>query len=330
MSRPKLNVVNTSDITPTEYFHLFLTRRKNKGKENNNKLNNQNPARLVDYIKVLPQYLIPQHALSRAVYRITRCEWKLFKNLLIKSFIAWFKVDMSLAKQSNLDTFRHFNDFFTRELKPEIRPVTQDMNVIVCPVDGSISQIGKINSGNIFQAKGRSYHLNSLLVNEKNMVEHFKDGQFTTLYLSPRDYHRIHMPLDGELTKMTYVPGKLFAVNNHSVKVIDRLFSRNERVISYFETSIGTMAIVMVGAINVGSMETVWAGEITPAKNRIISTTDYNNQDFHLKRGAEMGRFNMGSTVIILFGNNRMQWAPEMQADKPVCMGMSMGRLQER
>lgn len=281
----------------------------------------------MDYIKVLPQYLIPQHAISRLTYCITRCEWKPFKNFLITSFIAIFKVDMSLAKQPDTTAYKTFNEFFTRELRLDVRPVNQDNNTIICPVDGSISQIGKIESGEIFQAKGRTYSLDTLLAGDDS-AGNFRDGQFATLYLSPRDYHRIHMPLDGRLTRMIYVPGKLFAVNSHTVRVVDNLFARNERIISIFETGIGQMAMVMVGAMNVGSMETVWAGEITPTKNRNITITDYKDQQIQLKRGEEMGRFNMGSTVILLFGKGHMQWLPNLQAEQSITMGMLMGRIQ--
>ena len=282
----------------------------------------------MEYLKVLPQYLIPQHTLSRAVYRITRCEWKPLKNFLIKSFVSWFKVDMSLAKQPDGTAYKHFNDFFTRELRSDARPIVPGKMTVIFPVDGSISQIGKIESGEIFQAKGRSYDLDALLAGDYEMAENFKDGQFATLYLSPRDYHRIHMPLDGKLIKMTYAPGKLFAVNNHTVKVVEQLFARNERIISYFETAIGSMAIIMVGAMNVGSMETVWAGEITPTNNRSITITDYNDRQICLKRGDEMGRFNMGSTVIVLFGKNRVHWLPGLQPDQLITMGTTIGKIQ--
>lgn len=284
----------------------------------------------MEYLKVLPQYLVPQHALSRVVYCFTRCKWPLLKNFLIKSFIAWFKVDMSLAKQPDVTAYSHFNDFFTRELRPDARPIAGDKNTIISPVDGSISQIGIINSEEIFQAKGRSYDLNALLAGDKDMAGKFSDGQFATLYLSPRDYHRIHMPLDGKLIKMTHVPGKLFAVNSHTVKVVNQLFARNERVISYFDTAIGPVALIMVGAINVGSMETVWSGEITPAKARNIKTTDYLDQQIHLKRGFEMGRFNMGSTVIVLTGKDRMRWLPDLQPEQLITMGMPIGKVQEQ
>lgn len=282
----------------------------------------------MEYLKVLPQYLIPQHTLSRAVYRITRCKWKPLKNFLIKSFVSWFKVDMSLAKQPDCTAYIHFNDFFTRELRSDSRQIVPGKITIISPVDGSISQIGKINSGEIFQAKCRSYDLNALLAGDYEMAENFKDGQFATLYLSPRDYHRIHMPLDGKLIKMTYAPGKLFAVNNHTVKVVEQLFARNERIISYFETAIGSMAIIMVGAMNVGSMETVWAGEITPTNNRSITITDYKDQQIYLKRGDEMGRFNMGSTVIVLFGKDRAHWLPDLQPGQLITMGTTIGKIQ--
>ena len=235
---------------------------------------------------------------------------------------------MSLAKQPDGTVYKHFNDFFTRELRSDARPIVPGKMTVIFPVDGSISQIGKIESGEIFQAKGRSYDLDALLAGDYEMAENFKDGQFATLYLSPRDYHRIHMPLDGKLIKMTYAPGKLFAVNNHTVKVVEQLFARNERIISYFETAIGSMAIIMVGAMNVGSMETVWAGEITPTNNRSITIMDYNDRQIYLKRGDEMGRFNMGSTVIVLFGKDRTQWLPGLQPGQLITMGTTIGKIQ--
>jgi len=297
---------------------------------NTNSLKKQHSASLVDYLKVIPQYLIPKHALSRLVYGITRCKWTPLKNFLIKFFIVWFKVDMSLAKEPDSTAYKHFNDFFTRELRPGVRPITVDKNIIISPVDGSISQIGKINSAEIFQAKGRLYDLDILLGGDKDITDNFIDGQFATLYLSPRDYHRIHMPLDGKLSKMIFVPGKLFSVNTHTTRVVNRLFARNERIITLFDTEIGPMAIIMVGAMNVGSMETVWAGEITPARERKIITIDYPDQQTHLKRGIEMGRFNMGSTVIVLFGRDRMRWLPHMQSDQLITMGMPLGQIQNK
>ena len=278
---------------------------------------------LWDYVRVLPQFILPQHAISRMVYRITRCEWPPLKNLLIRSFIAWFKVDMGLALQSEISAFKHFNQFFTRALKTGARPVAGDVNTILCPVDGRISQIGRIQSGDIFQAKNRTYDLQTLLAGDRNSALAFKDGAFVTLYLAPCDYHRVHMPVDGKLLRMTYVPGRLFAVNTHTTRVVDNLFARNERIISIFETALGPMAIILVGALNVGSMETVWAGAVTPAGKREITTVDYagNGPEIRLKRGHEMGRFNMGSTVIVLFGKDAVAWSPHMHPDRPVVMG---------
>jgi phosphatidylserine decarboxylase len=283
----------------------------------------------LDYLRVLPQFLLPQHALSRMVYRITRCEWPPLKNLLIRSFIAWFKVDMRIAAQPDGGRYKHFNHFFTRALKPGARPIAGDVNRIVCPVDGRISQIGKIQSGEIFQAKNRTYGLAALLAGDDGSITDFMDGNFATLYLAPRDYHRVHMPLDGKLKKMIYVPGRLFAVNTHTTRVINGLFARNERVISIFDTRRGPMALIMVGAMNVGCMETVWAGEVTPASKREISTWNYSNtgQEIQLKRGQEMGRFNMGSTVIILFGKDTVDWSPQMHPDRTVVMGELLATL---
>ena len=281
---------------------------------------------LWDYVRVLPQFILPQRALSAMVYRITRCEWAPLKNFLIRAFIAWFKVDMNLAEQADVNAYQHFNHFFTRALKHGARPVAGDANTIVCPVDGRLYQIGRIQSGEIFQAKNRAYDLEALLAGDRDAAMAFNDGSFATLYLSPRDYHRVHMPVDGELIKMTYVPGKLFAVNTHTTRVINKLFARNERVISIFDTALGPMALILVGALNVGSMETVWAGQITPARQREITPMDYPGREIVLTRGQEMGRFNMGSTVILLFAKDRMQWLSHLRADDPVTMGMPLGK----
>jgi phosphatidylserine decarboxylase len=262
------------------------------------------------------------------VYRITRCETPWFKNILIKLFISIFDVDMTLANNPDPESYSSFNTFFTRELSAEARPITLDDHTILCPVDGSVSQVGNIEQDNnvdtIIQAKGKSYTLKDLLV-EDELVSMFSGGTFATLYLSPKDYHRIHMPISGQLTRMIYVPGKLFAVNSHTVRVVDSVFARNERVINIFNTDTGPMAMVMVGALNVGSMETVWAGQITPAEDRIISDTQYPYEDIQLQQGQEMGRFNMGSTVILLFPKDVMQWSVDMVAERTIVLGESIG-----
>jgi len=284
----------------------------------------------LDKLRVLPQYFIPQHFISSLVYRITRCETPWFKNILIKLFISVFDVDMTLANNPAPESYSSFNAFFTRELSAEARPMTLDEHTILCPVYGSVSQVGNIHKNNnmdtIIQAKGKSYTLKDLLV-EDELVSMFSGGTFATLYLAPKDYHRIHMPISGQLTRMIYVPGKLFAVNSHTVRVVDSVFAKNERVINIFNTDIGPMAMVMVGALNVGSMETVWAGQITPAKDRVINDTQYSDGGVHLEQGQEMGRFNMGSTVILLFPKDVMQWSDEMKAEKVIVMGESIGHV---
>lgn len=279
-----------------------------------------------DKLRVLPQYIIPQHYITSLVYRITRSETPWLKNNLIKIFIRVFKVDMTLAKNPDPESYSSFNTFFTRELSPKARPIKIDDYAILCPVDGAVSQIGKIQNDTIIQAKGKSYTLNDLLVKDK-LVKMFSGGTFATLYLSPKDYHRIHMPMAGQLSRMIYVPGNLFAVNSHTVRVVDSVFARNERVINIFNTEIGPMAMVMVGALNVGSMETVWAGEITPTKDRVINDTKYSDDGIELGQGQEMGRFNMGSTVILLFPKDVMEWDAGMVAEKVIMMGEDIGSV---
>jgi len=293
--------------------------------------NNNQYASFWDKLKVLPQYFIPQHFLTSLVYKITRCETPWFKNNLIKLFISIFDVDMSLALNPDPESYSSFNTFFTRELSSEARPLILDNHTILCPVDGAVSQVGNIAHENndddtIIQAKGKSYTLKDLLV-EDELVSMFSGGTFATLYLSPKDYHRIHMPMSGQLSRMIYVPGKLFAVNSHTLRVVDAVLARNERVINIFNTDIGPMAMVMVGALNVGSMETVWAGQITPARDKIISDTQYSDDDVKLEQGQEMGRFNMGSTVILLFPKGVMEWADGMVADKVIVMGENIGSV---
>jgi len=293
--------------------------------------NNQSTS-LKDNLKVLPQYFIPQHFLTSLVYRLTRTETTWFKNFIIKQFIKVFKVDMSLAQNPDPESYTSFNTFFTRQLRSEARPIQLDEKNILCPVDGSVSQIGNIAKNNddddtIIQAKGKSYTLKHLLL-EDELVTIFSGGTFATLYLAPKDYHRIHMPISGKLSCMIYVPGKLFAVNSHTARAVNAVFAKNERVINIFNTDIGPMAMIMVGALFVGSMETVWAGQITPAKDRIISNAQYSDgETISLEQGQEMGRFNMGSTVILLFPKDVMKWSADIVADKTIVMGEKIARV---
>lgn len=292
-------------------------------------VNRLSPADLLDRLLVFPQYLLPQHLFSRLVYHLARCRAKPVKNLLIRSFIRVFNVDLSEAEEADFRAYRHFNHFFTRGLKPGARKTDTDREAIISPIDGYISQLGSIQKDDLLQAKGRYYSLGGLLAGDHDLSDRFRDGAFVTLYLSPGDYHRIHIPLDGHLTRMVYVPGRLFSVNRRTTRVVNGLFARNERVICLFETTAGPMALIMVGAINVGSMETTWHGEVTPGTRRTIQVWDYgkNSAPVNLRKGEEMGRFNMGSTVILLFGREKIRWLPDLQAGDAVKMGMPLAKI---
>jgi phosphatidylserine decarboxylase len=217
--------------------------------------------------------------------------------------------------------YSSFNAFFTRKLKPDARSWNKDKNLILSPVDGAVSQIGTINDDKLIQAKGIDYSLTRLLANDEDAVKAFQNGSFTTLYLSPRDYHRIHMPITGKLIKTTFVPGDLFPVNTASVRTVDNLFARNERFISIFETELGIVAQIMVGATFVGSMETVFAGQITPTKHREITIKEYEENEVILNQADEFGHFNMGSTVILLFEKNKIIWDENIKESDPIQVG---------
>lgn len=277
--------------------------------------------RLLDYIKALPLYCLPQHGLTAIVYKLTRIENKTWKNNLIRIFIKLFKVDMQQAIWSSEEDYSCFNAFFTRHLKPGARNWKKDEKNILSPVDGAVSQIGKINNHKLIQAKGFDYSLKRLLANDEEAIKHFKNGCFTTLYLSPKDYHRIHMPVSGKLIRSIFVPGDLFSVNSASVRTIDQLFARNERFISLFETELGLMAQIMVGAMFVGSMETVFAGQITPTQHREISIKEYEEESISLEQAEEFGHFNMGSTVILLFEKDKISWAEGLKENNPIQFG---------
>jgi phosphatidylserine decarboxylase len=277
----------------------------------------------------LIQYLLPHHLLSRAMYLIARSEWKPLKDLIIKNVINLYNVDLEQAADPEPGNYRSFNHFFTRPLQPEARPIAPGKDVLVSPVDGTVSQAGEIKDGRIFQAKGRDFSLQELVGGDAKTASMFVDGNFATIYLSPRDYHRIHMPITGTLKKMTHVPGRLFSVSPSTTMNIPRLFSRNERIVNLFETEAGPMALIMVGAIFVSSMDTVWAGTVTPRSRR---TTDweYGRKSIaaiKLQRGEEMGRFNMGSTVILLFGKGAIELAGELQPEQKLQMGQQIGSL---
>lgn len=279
---------------------------------------------LGDRLFALLQFILPHHLLSRVMHWFARLEWTPAAQLVIKSIVRIYKVDLSTAVNPDLSSYKSFNAFFTRALKPESRPIAPEQDAIVSPVDGTISQLGDIVDGKIFQAKGHSYSLNQLLGDDKSWSKRFENGSFATIYLSPRDYHRIHMPLGGELQKMTHIPGDLFSVNPSTTRTVPRLFARNERVVNLFNTEQGPMAVIMVGAIFVASMDTVWAGTVAPAAQRITQwhyTADHQTLKIDLDRGEEMGRFNMGSTVVLLFGQDVLNWASSLAPGIKVQMG---------
>lgn len=273
------------------------------------------------------QYILPQHFLSKMMWRLTRCEFKWLLMLVLPLFIRQFKVNMKEAKDSDWKSYSSFNNFFTRELKEDAREICTGEKSIASPVDGAISQSGKINADLIFQAKGHAYSLTQLLGDRKDLGKIFKDGQFNTIYLSPKDYHRIHMPVDGTLKEMIHVPGQLFSVNPTTVENVPALFARNERVICLFDTPAGPMAMVLVGAIFVGSIETVWHGEVTPPTHKDIRNWNYDEENITYAKGNEMGRFNMGSTVILLYANKHMEWEKELKAGQSVQLGEAIGRI---
>lgn len=289
----------------------------------------QDPSGWRDYVRAWPQYVLPHYFLSGLMHRATRCRWRWWKNLLIKAIVRQYRIDMSAAVQGDPLAYSSFNKFFTRAYRPEARPLPNDPQAIACPVDGTISQIGRIDNDTLLQAKGHHYRLNDLLAGDAAWIECFRDGAFATLYLAPRDYHRIHNALDGILRQTTHVPGRLFSVNPATVRTIPRLFARNERVIAYFNTKAGPMAVIMVGAIFVASIETVWLGEITPPRRRIVQRWIHDREDQaqrRYSRGAEIGRFNMGSTVILLFGKDRVRWSEDLQNGSAVRMGQPIGQ----
>jgi len=241
------------------------------------------------------QFLLPQHLLSRLMFRFARIQIPWIKNRFTSWFVSNYKVNLNEAQLEDIEEYKHFNDFFTRALKDGSRPISDSK--VVSPVDGVVSQFGSIKEALIVQAKGKKYSVEALLAeNSKNDLY----TSFVTIYLSPKDYHRIHMPLDGSLKSMKYIPGNLFSVNQRTVNNIDQVFARNERLVCYFETEYGDIALVMVGAIFVGSMETSWEGQITPPYTKSIKTYDYDSRQIELSKGKELGRFNMGSTVILL------------------------------
>jgi len=280
------------------------------------------------FLFILIQYLVPQHLLSRLTGRIasTRTAW--LKNAIIRWFIRRYSVNMAEALHANADDYASFNDFFTRALKEKARPIDDADDILVSPADGVISAIGDIANDLLIQAKGKHFELLELVGGDTEIAEVFREGSFVTVYLSPKDYHRVHMPLAGTLRKMVYVPGKLFSVNQTTSERIQGLFARNERAICIFDTDMGPLAVILVGAMIVAGIDTVWSGQVTPAKHG-LSVEDYSSQHpaIQLGKGEELGRFRLGSTVILLAGPGALDWAEGFVENSAVQMGSMLAKL---
>jgi phosphatidylserine decarboxylase len=270
------------------------------------------------------QYLLPQHALSRLVWHVTRSRQVRLKNFLIARFVRHYRPTMSDAQQSAPLAFGSFNEFFTRALRAGARPIAADPRSIVAPVDGTISAIGRLNGAELLQAKGHSYSLAALLGGDGALGERFADGAFATIYLAPYNYHRIHMPADGTLTAARYVPGRLFSVNATTTAAVPGLFARNERIVCAFADGDFNFAVVLVGALFVGSMSTHWHGEVTPRVRRACALTSAAGAELRLAKGAELARFNMGSTVILLLARGQADWLGGFAAGTQIRVGQAL------
>ena len=279
-----------------------------------------------DFLFIFLQKIVPQHLISRLIGSFAASKNKKIKNIFISFFIDRYDINMKEALEENPFLYESFNAFFTRQLKPGIRNFSQDGNCISSPVDGEISQVGSIKTGKIFQAKGRFFSLLEFLGGEKDLEKKFTEGKFSTIYLSPKDYHRIHMPFSGTLKSMTYIPGDLFSVNPVTVDSVDNLFSRNERLSCIFETEKGFMAVVLVGAMIVSGIRVSW-DSFNFKKNRIIQKWDYprtGEGSVFLKKGDELGQFFLGSTVVLCFPNDQVRWLDGLNQNSIVRLGQTL------
>lgn len=278
---------------------------------------------MLDWFKVNLQYILPKHLLSRLVGKFAAAEAGGVTTAFIKFFIKKYNVDMSEALYPHPEHYKTFNEFFTRQLKPEVRQIAAGDDVLIQAVDGAVSQFGDIHQDSIFQAKGHNYSLTTLLGGKPELAKPFKNGKFATIYLSPKDYHRIHMPVEGTLTDMVYVPGELFSVNPLTAENVPGLFARNERVIAFFDTPVGKMAMVLVGATIVASIETVWSGTVTPPAGKNVQHWQYESDDeaaVKLEKGDEMGRFKLGSTIVVCFEKDQIEFE-DMEAGMTTRLG---------
>ena len=279
-----------------------------------------------DRLAVLPQYLLPKQALTALAGKLASAQAGNLTSSVIRWFVRRYNVNMAEAANPDITSYKSFNEFFTRPLKADARPFA-DANFL-CPVDGAISQFGPIEQDQIFQAKGHSYSTTALVGGDHELAAQFENGSFATLYLSPRDYHRIHMPCDGKLTRMIYVPGELFSVNPTTARGVPGLFARNERVVCVFESAFGPFVLTLVGATIVGSMATVWHGQVNPPRLPDVHEWRYKDDvTVNLKKGAEMGRFLLGSTVVMLFPKDTIAFNPEWSPTRAIRMGETMGTV---
>lgn len=275
-------------------------------------------------LSVLHQYLLPKQALTSFAGRIACAHGGRYTPQLIRWFVRRYGVNMDEALNPDLNSYPSFNEFFTRALREGARPLAE--SDFICPVDGAISQFGAIEDDQIIQAKGHRYSTTALVGGDQTLAAQFAHGSFATLYLSPRDYHRIHMPCDGRLTRMIYVPGALFSVNPATARGVPGLFARNERVVCVFESSFGPFVLVLVGATIVGSMATVWHGVVNPPRSAKVREWHYQDREIILKKGEEMGRFLLGSTVVMLFPQGVLEFNPEWTATRTVRLGEAMAQ----
>ena len=283
-----------------------------------------------DKLFVTLQYLIPQHGLSRLVGMLARSEVPWIKTTFISLFMKRFGIDLSEAQIEDPDRFETFNAFFPRALKPEARPLeASDAADIACPADGAVSQLGAIRANQVFQAKGHDYSLYDLLGGDSALASEFTNGQFATIYLSPRDYHRVHMPMTGTLRETRYVPGDLFSVNEATANGVPNLFARNERLVCIFDTEHGPAAVILVGAMIVAGIETVFSGQVTPLPKQVVTTDYQRTTPITLEKGDELGRFLLGSTVVLLFPEGKARFESDLKAGSLVRVKGKLGQYNQ-
>ena len=273
------------------------------------------------------QRLYPKRLLSWLMLRATRIRFAPWKNWQIRWFIRRYGVDLSVVEDSAPTSYPDFNTFFVRPLGAGARVLEGGPGTVVSPADGTVAAVGSVDGGSVIQAKGRTYTLDALFGGDERCAAEFDGGRFATIYLAPRDYHRVHIPITARLRSMMYIPGELFSVNPATVDTVDRIFARNERVVSFFDTDLGTLAMTLVGAVFVGCIEQVWCGVVTPPRRREIVFERYDDAEIVLEQGLEMGRFNMGSTVILMLANPALEWASWMAPGAPVQMGQCIGTV---